>query len=134
MKRKWVIFGAILILMVLAVGYMLVFGQDKIWKWKVRRQAVESEIRAWGMNVINMTDPTGSPTGSKRFFTNAPSYLLNSYSKSPHLILDFDCVHLVYGGGLYTWGLTIGATNLPPGSTKGAHVDQWWPGIYFWNN
>ena len=108
--------------------------QDRIWSSKVRRQINFEETRTWALRVIEEADPYGPVTEHQTFLTNAPRDLLNNYKHRPHVTHGFDCIHLSYGGGMYGWGLTIGATNLPAGSARGRHAEQWSPGIYFWDD
>lgn len=72
---------------------------------------------------------------AKFLLTNAPAYLLKgNYKRNPDAMVGYECIHLIYGGGLYHWGLTVGSTNLPASSARGSHAEKWAEGIYFWNN
>ena len=84
--------------------------------------------------LIKLADSSNAMANNQTFLTNAPRYLLKYYKGSPQVIIGEDCIPLRYGGGMYDWGLTIGATNLPVRAAWGGHVEQWWPGVYYWSN
>lgn len=106
--------------------------QDEIWATKVRKQINFDETRTWALNALRLTD---YDTVEARFLlTNAPVYLLKkNYKRNPDILVGFECIHLRYGGGMYSWGLTIGASNLPESRARGHNVKRWVPGIYYWN-
>ncbi|HMP82126.1 MAG TPA: hypothetical protein PKA41_05390 [Verrucomicrobiota bacterium] len=131
------IFACIIIFAVVVwfVQIFVAMHQDSIWKRKVRRQINLEETRAWALSVLKQADPYGPYKSQQDFLTNAPAYLLKqNYKRNPYIIVSFECVHLRYGGGMYDWGLTIGDTNLPAHVARSRNVEQWSPGIYFWNN
>lgn len=109
-------------------------AQDRIWASKVRKQINPEEARALALSVLAQADPYGPVTEHQTFLTNAPSYLLNNYRHQPYVIHGIDCVHLSYGGGMYSWGLTIGPTNMPGTYVRGQRKEKWADGIYFWIN
>jgi hypothetical protein len=43
-------------------------------------------------------------------------------------------VTIVYGGGMYHWGLAIGDTNLTENNViSHRYAEKWAPGIYYWS-
>lgn len=133
MKSKFLALLAILVVVVFFGQFLIGLQQDKIWKWKVRRQANENEIRAWALAAMKLAPQVEMVMDNRTFLTNAPAYLTNNYKWLPILVFDPNCIRLTYGGGMYHWGLTIGETNLPASAARGQHVEQWWPGIYYWD-
>lgn len=134
--KRIVLAGALI--SILAIGFYgyqvwVAVSQDLVWKRKVKRQINIEETRAWALEVAKQANFYGPVTEHQTFLTNAPTYLLRNYKRRPYLGLGPDCIHLRYGGGMYSWGLTIGVTNLPPSSARGNNVEVWAPGIYFWN-
>ena len=113
--------------------FMQFLGRDTLWKWKVRRQINPQRLRAWSFQVLSNTAPGYSWEMATEMLTNAPSYLVNSERHKPSVVPAVDCVHVIYGGGMYHWGLTIGDTNLPPNRARTHQVETWAPGIYYWN-
>jgi len=110
-------------------------AQDKIWASRVRRQINPEETRAWALKSIALGDYGIAGAEAKFLLTNAPAYLLKkNYKRNPDVMVGHECIHLRYGGGLYSWGLTIGQTNLPASRARGSPAEKWADGIYFWNN
>ena len=108
--------------------------QDRIWASKVRKQIDPEETRAWAVKAVTFAEYGTAGAQAKFLLTNAPAYLLKkNYKRNPDVIVGHECIHLRYGGGMYSWGLTIGATNLPADRARGQNVELWSPGIYFWN-
>lgn len=135
--ETWQVVGAVII--VLAVffysrGCWSALHQDDVWKRKVKRQINLEEVRGWALAVMKQGDPYGPVTVHQTFLTNAPSYLIKNYKHQPYVRVGFDCIELSYGGGMYSWGLTIGQTNLASPARSGKYAEQWAPGIYFWSN
>jgi hypothetical protein len=110
-------------------------AQDKIWATKVKKEINFEETRAWALGAIKRANPDGPFLKFRDFLTNAPACVLKkNYKRNPDILINEVSVHLIYGGGLYHWGLTIGDTNLSPDMARGRNAEQWAPGIYFWNN
>ena len=125
--------GIVAMLILLGLGYLLFMqflGRDRLWSWRVRGKFKAEEVRHWAFQVLSNSTP-GDVVND--MLTNAPRYLANSDRHKPSVLCGVDCVHVIYGGGLYHWGLTVGDTNLPPEWARGK-AEQWAPGIYFWNN
>jgi len=110
--------------------YMETFGRDTLWKWRVRRQMDPQALRAWAFQVLSNTPP--GKYEMPEMLTNAPAYVVNSDRHKPSVVSQVESVRVIYGGGLYHWGLTIGDTNLPPPASY-QRVETWAPGIYYWN-
>lgn len=112
--------------------FMMSMQQDSIWKWRVRHRVNPGELRTWAFQVLSNAAVIPN-FQAELMLTNAPAYLTNIHQ--PEMILSQqERVEVVYGGGLYHWGLTIGDPNLPPGGAGEVHrIETWAPGIYYWN-
>jgi hypothetical protein len=135
--RFRVVFGTVIVVVGMAVFFgfrwMQFIGRDQLWKWRVRSHVKAEDLRLWAFQVLSNTAPDFRTDSANDMLTNAPPYLVSSDRHKPSVVPTFDCVHVIYGGGLYHWGLTIGDTNLPPESARG-RSEQWAPGIYYWSN
>ena len=109
--------------------------QDRVWAAKVRKQINYDEARSWALSALALAEYGDSSPTAKFLLTNAPACLLKkNYKRNPDILIGFECVHLIYGGGMYHWGLTIGATNLPSSSARHEPAEKWADGVYFWTN
>ena len=140
-RWKWLAVSLGVVALIVGVGWWSrqraiyrFLNQDTIWAEKVRAQINFDETRAWALSVVKQADPEGPVTEHQSFLTNAPGYLLKNYKSRPYVMHRYDFIHLRYGGGLYSWGLTIGATNLEARFAEGSGAEQWAPGIYYWRN
>lgn len=112
--------------------YLQLLRQDTLWKWKVRKKINPNELRAWAFQVISNTQPRFDAEIAQTMLTNAPAYIAHSYRYRPSVVPTFNCVHVRYGGGFYSWGLTIGDTNLTGEWARGHPAEEWAPGVYYW--
>ena len=141
--QTWQITGATVFILVVAIcahRFWASLHQDDIWKKKVKRQIDIEEVRNWALRAMQFYSPSNAGGNFQSLLTNAPQALLENYRHRPQVILEANeagngcCVRLRYGGGMYDWGLTIGASDLSTNYVLGKRIEQWAPGIYYWNN
>ena len=110
--------------------------EDTVWKWSVRGKVKPDALRAWAFQVIANEKSLPAParrTRSDNYLTNAPAYL-TKVDRVEMILPDADSVTIVYGGGMYHWGLTVGDTNLTEAGLISHHyAEKWAPGIYYWS-
>lgn len=129
-----------LVLACYAVVVWRAFHRDSIWWNKVQKELNPEDARRWALNAMTFYNTNLFDLDFKTWLTNAPAPLLNNYERGPQVIVQDDgtgkasWINLRYGGGMYDWGLTIGATNLESRWARGRHIEMWAPGIYFWSN
>ena len=112
--------------------------RDTVWKWEVRGKVQPDALRAWASEVVSKekTLPVAARrTSSHDYLTNAPDYITKI--EGVEMVLpdaDNGIVTIVYGGGMYHWGLTIGSFNLTEEMLISHHyAEKWAPGIYYWS-
>jgi hypothetical protein len=134
--RRTLLEAAAVLFCLFLAGFVMLFlsfEHDTIWKWRVRGKVKPDALRTWAFQVIsnNAADASGGGT-TARSLSNAPAYLTN-VDEVEMVLPNPDCVEVVYGGGMYHWGLTIGDTNLPVQALHYNYFEKWAPGIYYWN-
>ena len=146
-KRKG-LGGGRALLIALAITFCVFFAgigmlfvgmhQDTVWKWSVRGKVKPDELRAWAFQVISNEKALPEPRRSTHagdYLTNAPAYITSVHGVEMVLPDPRDgTVTIVYGGGMYHWGLTIGGSDLSENNLiSHQYAEKWAPGIYYWS-
>jgi hypothetical protein len=135
------------LLVLLLVGAAAVYS-SRIWnalteevRWgrHVRKELPIEAARVWALSSLRYYSRDADQRTFAAWLTNAPAPLTNRYRRLPTVTVDsrdekFVCLHLRYGGGMYSWGLTLGQTNLPIDMARSTKAEAWAPGVYFWSN